>query len=687
MTPPLNRFSQKKKRKSVLNVVKESQVSPKKKKKDSNKTKLSSNPRDVNKRFKRVKLQLSQLKAQRQQLLNSMTNAFSESLRLKKDIKKMNARIISQEVQLVRLSAFENVTLKALGTLQLSDLKGLKARVNRLYKMVEFRDERITSLQMEKSNMQLKIDQFVAERQLSQEQLSRNDMTRLTERQKALQLLAIADWKMISFKTLTMLKTHGGVHLNLNLFKQVKAELNKNIVEMLNIKFSQSKKTVFCSIASLFEYLEQNTGFNKTSTVVYIQGDGRGFGRKRGGFMLCMMIEKILYTVAVSSGDESFECLSGELRELLDEMKVSGVKFRLVADWKFLQSSMGILTAKSSHFCIWCDISRDDLKVGNPKRSIMDNRMDEGMPGVVGPNLWSGILSIHDVFFDSLHLMLRVSDRLTTMLIDEITYGLSESAEWEEMKKFAAIVQENLPSFKVFKKKEAIKGRKIGFSSLMGPDTITMLKSLNIAALLDEARAAEVRQLWDLFLKIYKIIKAPDLRDEELNDLEILIDSFFELGFSGVHDMDSGETHVDEDEEFDEDIDDEVDSGQQEIEDDGDTPLDTEMADCEFSIRSQIYSSVNLTPYLHLLRSHVVEMMRKERNLVNLQALEGRNNCHSGTFFRASSRRSISTQMELMLHDWRIFMNEVQGLRCLHCKKLFKYIGALNNHNMKSCSK
>jgi hypothetical protein len=174
-----------------------------------------------------------------------------------------------------------------------------------------------------------------------------------------------------------------------------------------------------------------------------------------------------------------------------------------------------------------------------------------------------------------------------------------------------------LPSFK---KKEAIKGRKIGFSSLMGPDKITMLKSLNIAALLDETRAADSLTLGFVSQNLQNI-KAPDLRDEEFNDLQILIDSFIELGISGVHDTDSREFHVDENEEFDEDIDDEVDSGQQEIEDDGDTPLDTEMADCEFSIRCQIYSSVNLTPFLHLLRSHVVDMMRKERNLVNLQAL------------------------------------------------------------------
>ena len=148
-------------------------------------------------------------------------------------------------------------------------------------------------------------------------------------------------------------------------------------------------------------------------------------------------------TLAIVNGPEKYNTLAScfatvkndnnsviENRRINVDGKDIPVKMFLGGDYKFLLMAIWFRGATADYACLWCKICRlqrwdmskdlDYYNTGELSRSIQDLKECHNKNKVCcfQPPLFS--IDLDHVMLDELHLMLRISDRLTENLIKEV---------------------------------------------------------------------------------------------------------------------------------------------------------------------------------------------------------------------------------------------------------------------------
>ncbi|RHZ67232.1 hypothetical protein Glove_302g9 [Diversispora epigaea] len=248
-----------------------------------------------------------------------------------------------------------------------------------------------------------------------------------------------------------------------------------------------------------------------------ISGDGRNVGRKVKQVMITFAIlnnKNNLYypenhhTIILYPGIEKYEILQVALEQLIIELrtlKEKGLKdhqgrewkieLYFSSDWKFLAICLGLNAANSKYFCPWCEISKGqqgdlslEWKINTTINNIHQNY--KCYRGHICPAIFD-MIPLQNWVPDELHIMLRITDVLWQLVIDELksrnTWGnKARNVIIEEMKLGSSTWQ---------------------YTSLMGQDKLTVLQHFNLSKLFSHSRAIQIRNLWDNFYLLHKAMK------------------------------------------------------------------------------------------------------------------------------------------------------------------------------------
>jgi len=257
-----------------------------------------------------------------------------------------------------------------------------------------------------------------------------------------------------------------------------------------------------------------------------ISGDGRNVGRKIKQVMIIMAIlndEQNIhkpdhhYTTILFPGVESYELLEVMMSPFiqeLDDLKNYGLKINDIiwkfelyfsSDWKFLSTCLGFNAPNSNHFCPWCQISKHDQ--GNNQinwKISKDMEKINEYPGHNKKPLFN-MISLDHWIPDELHIMLRIFDRLWSLVLSELKDvdqfdNICRNEIMQEMNRIGV-------RFQFWKENGS---NTWNYTSLMGGDKLKVLKKFNLGRILPPSRTRKIRELWDRFNQIYCNLKLKD---------------------------------------------------------------------------------------------------------------------------------------------------------------------------------
>ena len=262
-----------------------------------------------------------------------------------------------------------------------------------------------------------------------------------------------------------------------------------------------------------------------------ISGDGRNVGRKIKQVMIIMAIlndEQNIhkpdhhYTTILFPGVESYELLEVMMSPFiqeLDDLKNYGLKINDIiwkfelyfsSDWKFLSTCLGFNAPNSNHFCPWCQISKHDQ--GNNQinwKISKDMEKINEYPGHNKKPLFN-MISLDHWIPDELHIMLRIFDRLWSLVLSE----LKDVDQFDNICRNEIVQEMNRIGvrFQFWKENGS---NTWNYTSLMGGDKLKVLKKFNLGRILPPSRTRKIRELWDRFNQIYCNLKLKDYDSQQ----------------------------------------------------------------------------------------------------------------------------------------------------------------------------
>ena len=284
------------------------------------------------------------------------------------------------------------------------------------------------------------------------------------------------------------------------------------------------------------------------------------------------------YTTVLYPGTENYETLEIATKYLIQELndlKSNGLiinevcwNFELYfsADWKFLAICLGFNAPNSNYFCPWCQVSKN-----NQIDQIHDRKIDKKMekineslsnyPGHIKKPLFY-MIPLEQWLPDELHIMLRIWDRLWSLVIAE----LKESDQFDDLCRDEITQEMNQISVKFQFWKE--QGTNVwNHTSLMGEDKLKVLRNFDLYRILPPSRAKKIRELWDRFNQIYLVLK---IKDYDPQQFQFEAEDWLELFLSSDKTISS-------------------------------------------SSRKGLYSPSTVTLYMHVLVCHMSEFMEKHK--------------------------------------------------------------------------
>ncbi|PKY53560.1 hypothetical protein RhiirA4_547717 [Rhizophagus irregularis] len=373
-----------------------------------------------------------------------------------------------------------------------------------------------------------------------------------------------------------------------------------------------------------------------------ISGDGRNVGRKVKHVIITVAIlddknnshkPDHHYTTILYPGCEDYNSLSNamtqfchDLRNLKEGLVIDNVKwnfqFYFSSDWKFLAICLGFNSAHSKNFCPWCTIDKSqqgDLSKEWKISKEIDKLVEQNnyYKGHIRKPLFDMIPLNHWVP-DELHVMLRITDRLWSLVIAELTeYGLFNDTARK-------IIVEEMKKIKVkFQFWQIQESKTWGYTSLMGNDKIKVLQFFDLSKILSRQRANMIRNLWNKFYELYIKMKDQKTNAEEFqNDAKNWLTLFL-------------------------------------------TP--SEGIPNTQGFKKGLYKPNDMTPYIHVLVHHVSEFMTIHQKWglksFSCSAVEKKNHQQVSYFFRKTmkdgGRKSKSSAIiEILEHENRsLFYN------------------------------
>ncbi|GBC24730.2 hypothetical protein GLOIN_2v1482032 [Rhizophagus irregularis DAOM 181602=DAOM 197198] len=234
------------------------------------------------------------------------------------------------------------------------------------------------------------------------------------------------------------------------------------------------------------------------------------------------------YTTILYPGCEDYNSLSNamtqfchDLRNLKEGLVIDNVKwnfqFYFSSDWKFLAICLGFNSAHSKNFCPWCTIDKSqqgDLSKEWKINKEIDKLVEQNnyYKGHIRKPLFDMIPLNHWVP-DELHIMLRITDRLWSLVIAELTeYGLFNDTARK-------IIVEEMKRIKVkFQFWQIQESKTWSYTSLMGNDKIKVLQFFDLSKILSRQHANMIRNLWNKFYELYIKMKDQKTNAEEFQN-------------------------------------------------------------------------------------------------------------------------------------------------------------------------
>lgn len=347
---------------------------------------------------------------------------------------------------------------------------------------------------------------------------------------------------------------------------------------------------------------------------IRISGDGRNVGRKVKHIMVTFAIlndqstinqPNRHYTIALFPGIEKYDALQialDPLRRDLYDLRLNGIidefgrhwktELYFSSDWKFLTICLGFNAANSTYFCPWCTCQKSEIglidKVWMIEKSMdIINQDVRSYPGHNKKPLFDMIVLEHWVP-DELHILLRITDRLWNLVIQEC----KNDNEFDQECRQSICNEMNRIGVK-FQFWQDPQSQNWTHTSLMGEDKLKVLKDFNLSVCLYTHRARKVRELWDGFYALYQAVKNPltdpvKFKDDARNWLHLFL-----------------------------------------------TPSSGKRNTRSFI--KGLYNPVDITPYMHVLIYHVAEFMTIHRrwgfSAFSCSAVEKKNHEQVSYFF------------------------------------------------------
>lgn len=239
------------------------------------------------------------------------------------------------------------------------------------------------------------------------------------------------------------------------LIKQKRTDLNKlTNVERIPGRYPGAQipfvETLVKHVSELLQS-HPNYGINEPIKVK-ISCDGAKMSRSTNFVILsfallqtgiCVMSSKGNRTIAIVNGPEKYDTLKFSLQQIISEINntindgkinVAGtdrkIEMFLGGDYKFLLMSMGMKGASSDYACLWCKVHKlqrwdtskdiDFYNSGVMQRTLEDIQICQSKGQFSCCTLPLFNIQLDHIIPDELHLMLRITDRLTENLISEV---------------------------------------------------------------------------------------------------------------------------------------------------------------------------------------------------------------------------------------------------------------------------
>ena len=455
------------------------------------------------------------------------------------------------------------------------------------------------------------------------------------------------------------------------------SELNSNsTIYQIPGKVIGVRQSVLEQLNKVITYLVKiDQSFKQCQNIrVKITGDGTSISRS----MHCVVVAFSVirdsanpnspggnHTVAILNTLEDYNCLAESLQEVTDEIKdiksitiediTYTIEWFLSADLKFLALCTGIGAATSKYACIWCKCPSEDRHDIKQKWSIND--VEEGARTIAEIQKLSTLpikrykskheasdhekygckeqplfpfIPIDHTIPDILHLFLRVSDVLINLLIldlrthDAVKKLTKEQSMFEIYIKF--LNETCKISFHTYTDKHS---KNLKWRDLTGPEKLKLFKNINMIQLFPNLpNNDKIGEIWTSFRDIYRKLQSNDHPNaDQLQD----------------------------------DVDDWI------------------------TLFTSIYQTKHVTPYMHILRSHIPQFIKIYGTLApfSQQGLEKLNDDITKDYFRSTNHHDTESLTQLMFKLNRLeeLSHDSYRIKNTHVCKLCKTTG----HNSRTC--
>ncbi|CAB3978408.1 Hypothetical predicted protein [Paramuricea clavata] len=264
-----------------------------------------------------------------------------------------------------------------------------------------------------------------------------------------------------------------------------------------------------------------------------------------------VMSSKGNHTLAIIKRHESYDLLKSSCSTIFEQVnklveskriEVNGssipVEVYLGGDYKFLLLMMGMKCATSDHACIWCKIHKKDrCDVSKHQNFYWENltRTTKDIIECSMKNIFSCAfkplvnIPLCNVVLDELHLMLRVTDKLTkNLVINAVEMDRKANLNKRPMDRsnqnldaLIKTVQSCGVSFDVWEKvEEGGRGGLYDFTSLMGSDKRLLLKELpsKLSSILPDSTSGTIVRLWQEFNEICQLLGVVSPTEEQITN-------------------------------------------------------------------------------------------------------------------------------------------------------------------------
>lgn len=410
----------------------------------------------------------------------------------------------------------------------------------------------------------------------------------------------------------------------------------------------------------LRQLMKINPEVNKLD--IKLSGDGTQIGKKLNLVQFsCTIIQEgsICKTsqgnhlVALFTGPEKYDRLKLALEDVVSEINqlkyVSigdrriPITYYLGGDYKFILAVLGIDNANCTYACCYCKIHKNDRTSTDQKWSMQQHSKESRT--ITDLQLCAArkhdkyncsheplfpMIAINKVIVDLLHMFLRIGENLFKLLVNHAKVQDNLTPK-KTFTKFDPIKYPNLNNLQTFinetcgipfKWEVNNDTRQLKYRDFRGPELKMLFSKMDVKKCLPTFEYAnEVQSIWTGFYNIYLSLHNDCMSDSEILEVDNKINTWF-------------------------------------------------------GMFTDMYAGKYVTPYIHILRCHVVEILNEHRSVsvYTQEGLEKLNDLSTTNYFSSTNRKGNAALQQLLLKTKRLeyyndheYARERSVRRCSGC--------------------